>query len=74
MIAAATPEDSETVERQAIAWLVRLQAQPVNARLQSACARWRAADPAHEQAWQAVHLARSMTIPQRGIVLLPQLR
>lgn len=51
------PLPDEGLERQAVAWLVRLQSQPTSTRLTQACDRWRASDPHHEQAWQAVQLS-----------------
>lgn len=39
---------------QAIAWLVRTGAEDATAADHQACRRWRAADPAHEAAWQAL--------------------
>lgn len=61
--------DLEALERQAIAWLVRLQAQPANARLQRACEQWRRAHPAHEPAWQAV--AHTYALMRQSFTRLP---
>lgn len=47
---------NQTLERQAIHWLVRLQSQPDDDRLQQACLQWRQDSQAHEQAWQAVQV------------------
>ncbi len=71
MTAAATAPSAEleTLERQAIAWLVRLQAQPGNARVQRACDHWRSADPAHEHAWQAV--AHTYALMRQSFTRLP---
>lgn len=44
--------DDATVIRQAAQWLVRLHSGQAGADDWAACARWRAAHPAHEQAWQ----------------------
>lgn len=40
------------VLREAARWLVRLHSGTADAADRAACAHWRAADPAHEQAWQ----------------------
>lgn len=69
-MAASTAPELEALERQAIAWLVRLQAQPVNPRLQSACAQWRAAHASHEQAWQSVQ--HSYALMRQSFQRLPK--
>ncbi|WP_370680491.1 FecR domain-containing protein [Comamonas sp. GB3 AK4-5] len=60
-----SPTLDPAVIRQAAQWLVRLHAGPVTAQDHAACARWRAAHPAHEQAWQkAERLAHQFgTVP-----------
>ncbi len=45
---------SRDVARQAAHWLVLMHEQPLSPAQQQACARWRAADPEHERAWQRV--------------------
>lgn len=42
------------VARRAVEWLVALQAGPVSDPLRLEWARWRAADPLHEHAWQRI--------------------
>lgn len=59
----------EELERQAVAWIVRLQTQSPNARLQRACDHWRRTSPAHEQAWQAVQ--HSYGLIRRSFQRLP---
>lgn len=67
------PTLDPAVIRQAAQWLVRLHADPVAAQDHAACARWRAANPAHEQAWQkAERLARQFGAvpPALGVPVL----
>ncbi|MEN1832593.1 FecR domain-containing protein [Pseudomonas lijiangensis] len=45
---------SRDVARQAAHWLVLMHEQSLSPAQQQACARWRAADPEHERAWQRV--------------------
>lgn len=52
--AAPLPAISAQALDQAIDWLVRLHAGADTAPVQIACAQWRAADPQHEAAWQAL--------------------
>lgn len=47
-----TPAPDAAVLREAARWLVRLHSGEAGAADHAACARWRTADPAHEQAWQ----------------------
>ncbi|WP_164962200.1 FecR domain-containing protein [Rubrivivax sp. JA1026] len=49
----AAAEDAE-VARQAARWMARLWAEDAAAEDHAACARWRAAHPEHERAWQAM--------------------
>lgn len=42
------------VARRAVQWLVTLQGEPVSEQQRAEWARWRAADPQHEQAWQRI--------------------
>ncbi|MBG6082952.1 transmembrane sensor [Rubrivivax gelatinosus] len=49
----STAEDAE-VARQAARWMARLWAEDAAAEDHAACARWRAAHPEHERAWQAM--------------------
>lgn len=44
------------IVKQAIAWLVTLQSGGANEAERRACATWRKADPAHEQAWQRLNM------------------
>lgn len=56
MNAAASParrdEIAPAILDEAIAWVVRLESGRADERTRQACAAWRAAHPAHEQAWQ----------------------
>lgn len=42
------------VARRAVEWLVALQGDPASERQRAEWARWRAADPQHEEAWQRI--------------------
>jgi transmembrane sensor len=42
------------IARRAVEWLVALQGEGVSERQRTEWSRWRAADPAHEQAWQRI--------------------
>lgn len=48
------PEISPQVARQAVAWLIDLQAAGTDAALHEGFDRWRQADPAHERAWRHI--------------------
>lgn len=56
---APLPDTSEHLDpaivKQAIVWLVTLQSGAVTETDRHACAAWRKADPAHEQAWQRLN-------------------
>lgn len=55
----ATPRPDAAVIREAAQWLVRLHSGQAGDSDMAACARWRAAHPSHEKAWQkAERLAR----------------
>ena len=69
--AASTPDPA--VIRAAAQWLVRLHSGNAGAADFAACARWRAAHPAHEAAWQkAERLARQFSAvpPALGVPVL----
>lgn len=53
---------------EAIAWVVRLGSGTANAADRRACETWRAADPRHERAWQALREAES---PFRELPAMP---
>ncbi|MGC3987368.1 MAG: FecR domain-containing protein [Pseudorhodoferax sp.] len=59
----------EAAERQAVAWLVRLEASPDSAQARQAAQAWRSASVLHEQAWQSVH--KSMGLLRQDILRLP---
>lgn len=57
-----------TVLRAAAQWLVRLHSGQADARDHAACQDWRAADPAHERAWQrAERLSQKFGAIPRGL-------
>lgn len=61
--AAAPAAISATIAREALQWLLRLQGGEANA---VDCQRWRAADPAHEQAWQRIEAVNGRLRPLQG--------
>lgn len=63
------PQNPEALERQAIAWMVRLQAQPPSPKVQRACDHWRRASPAHENAWQSVQ--QTYALMRQSFLRLP---
>lgn len=71
--AAAQPPIATSVIREAAQWLVRLHADEVKAGDVAACARWRAANPAHEEAWQKAErlsLQFGVVPPELGVPVL----
>lgn len=68
--ATSAPALDRSVARQAAQWLVRLHDEHVSAADLGACARWRAAHPDHERAWQrAEHIGRKLDSLPNGIAL-----
>lgn len=65
----AVPPD---VARRAVEWLVALQAGPLSDPLRHEWARWRAADPQHEYAWQRIEALNgrmaSLATPATGAI------
>lgn len=59
----------EAAERQAVAWLVRLEASPDSAQARQAAQAWRSASALHEQAWQSVQT--SLGLLRQDILCLP---
>lgn len=71
-ISGAPAPDARAI-REAAQWLVRLHSGDAGAHDLAACARWRAANPAHEQAWQkAERLSRQFGAvpPALGVPVL----